>query len=150
MMRQFAVSIQLGMRRIPDISSRAGLGPQLGLHSVRLRERQRSLIRIVCCEMLSFCGPITPLSAADKCWSCSASDAREAQAEVAILKRKLDARGRAGGSPTPGGSPRLGSPATGTSPRLHPAAAGNSSLRCTFSARNVKNSIGSWSGTSQI
>lgn len=84
---------------------------------------------------LSFSGSRAPVSAvvADKCLSCSASDAREAQAEVAILKRKLDARGRSGGSPTPGRSPRLGSPATGNSPGLHPAAAGNSSLRYTLS-----------------
>lgn len=42
---------------------------------------------------------------------CSAADARESQAEVVILKRKLEDRSRIG-------TPRLGSPAPGNSPRV--------------------------------
>ncbi|DBB03075.1 TPA: hypothetical protein ACH3X1_013390 [Trebouxia sp. C0004] len=42
----------------------------------------------------------------------SAAEARESQAEVVILKRKLEDRSRGGGSP------RLGSPAPGNSPRV--------------------------------
>lgn len=49
---------------------------------------------------------------------CSAAEARESQAEVVILKRKLEDRSRIG-------TPRMGSPAPGNSPRL--AASGQGS-----------------------
>lgn len=49
---------------------------------------------------------------------CSAAEARESQAEVVILKRKLEDRSRIG-------TPRYGSPAPGNSPRMAASAQGS-------------------------
>ena len=49
---------------------------------------------------------------------CSAAEARESQAEVVILKRKLEDRSRIG-------TPRLVSPAPGNSPRMAASAQGS-------------------------